>query len=122
MEKRPVAGTLIRGADGKLYFIPDAILAPYQITEHQADLIGPVIGDAPTLRLPLAPEVLEAYGLSVVSETHGIGESEIHGKGAVAKTDSHTPDKAEEGEEEEEGDKDEEEDTGMGDAHRKPAS
>jgi hypothetical protein len=36
MSEQPAKGTLVRGADGALYFIPDSVLEPFRLSDAQA--------------------------------------------------------------------------------------
>jgi hypothetical protein len=61
---RRVHGTIIRGADGALYFIPDAVMAPYRIEEQGRERAGALLaeGDASATlaarHVSLPPEAL----------------------------------------------------------------
>lgn len=43
MSDQNVKGTVIRGADGKLYFIPDGVLETYRIPEQEYPAIAPAL-------------------------------------------------------------------------------
>jgi hypothetical protein len=42
-QKPQVSGTIIRGADGQLYFIPDAVMAPYRIEDQGLERAGALL-------------------------------------------------------------------------------
>jgi hypothetical protein len=52
MSTEVTGGTVIRGADGALYFVPDSALAAYKLTEEQQSNLETAIDrDAPTQRI-----------------------------------------------------------------------
>ena len=44
-------GTLVRGADGELYFIPDSRLDAFRVPEKEAEPIKRVLGAGPLVNL-----------------------------------------------------------------------